>query len=61
MNYQPLVPPQPTNTSAEQVEVLEMFGYGCPHCAALEPFMDELAEEQARLRQVRADPRLGRG
>ncbi len=40
VNYQPLVPPQPTNTSAEQVEVLELFGYGCPHCATLQPFMD---------------------
>lgn len=39
VNYQPLVPPQPTNTSAGQVEVLEMFAYGCPHCAALEPYI----------------------
>lgn len=39
INYQPLVPPQPTNTSAGQVEVLEMFAYGCPHCASLEPYI----------------------
>jgi thiol:disulfide interchange protein DsbA len=39
VNYQPLVPPQPTYASAGQVEVLEMFAYGCPHCAALEPYI----------------------
>ena len=39
VNYRPLVPPQPTNTSAGQVEVLEMFAYGCPHCAELEPYI----------------------
>src|SRR5687767_5094905 len=38
-NYQPLVPPQPTNVSAGKVEVVEMFWYGCPHCSVLEPFL----------------------
>lgn len=38
-NYRPLVPPQPTNTSAGQVEVIEVFAYGCPHCAELEPYI----------------------
>jgi len=39
VNYRPLVPPQPTNTSAGQVEVIEVFAYGCPHCADLEPYI----------------------
>ena len=39
VNYRPLVPPQPTNTSAGQVEVIEVFAYGCPHCAELEPYI----------------------
>ena len=37
VNYQRVVPAQPTNVSAGQVEVLEFFWYACPHCYALEP------------------------
>jgi thiol:disulfide interchange protein DsbA len=36
-NYTRLVPGQPTNVPAGQVEVLEFFWYACPHCYALEP------------------------
>jgi thiol:disulfide interchange protein DsbA len=35
-DYQPLKPPQPTE-SGNKIEVLEFFWYGCPHCAHLEP------------------------
>jgi protein dithiol oxidoreductase (disulfide-forming) len=38
-NYSPLVPAQPTNVGAGKVEVVEVFWYGCPHCNALEPFI----------------------
>ena len=34
--YELLSPPQPTE-SADKVEVIEFFWYGCPHCYALEP------------------------
>jgi protein dithiol oxidoreductase (disulfide-forming) len=37
VNYTRLVPAQPTDAPAGQVEVLEFFWYGCPHCYALEP------------------------
>jgi thiol:disulfide interchange protein DsbA len=37
--YEMVTPPQPT-TSGDQVEVLELFWYGCPHCYRLEPFVD---------------------
>ena len=37
VNYTRLVPAQPTNAPAGQVEVLEFFWYGCPHCYALDP------------------------
>jgi protein dithiol oxidoreductase (disulfide-forming) len=37
VNYTRVVPAQPTNVSAGQVEVLEFFWYACPHCYALEP------------------------
>ena len=34
--YQLVEPPVPTSTS-DQVEVVEMFWYGCPHCYQFEP------------------------
>jgi protein dithiol oxidoreductase (disulfide-forming) len=36
VNYTRVVPAQPTNVAAGQVEVLEFFWYACPHCYALE-------------------------
>jgi len=37
VSYTRVVPAQPTNVPAGQVEVLEFFWYACPHCYALEP------------------------
>jgi thiol:disulfide interchange protein DsbA len=39
-HYVPLVPAQPTSVGAGEVEVVEVFWYGCPHCYALEPYLD---------------------
>jgi protein dithiol oxidoreductase (disulfide-forming) len=39
VNYDPIVPSQPTSVPAGKVEVLEVFWYACPHCYALEPFI----------------------
>jgi thiol:disulfide interchange protein DsbA len=39
VNYTPLVPAQPTSVAPGKVEVVEVFWYACPHCYALEPFM----------------------
>ena len=39
-NYKPLLPAQPTDTPPGKVEVVEMFWYGCPHCDALEPYLE---------------------
>ncbi|HEU4623352.1 MAG TPA: thiol:disulfide interchange protein DsbA/DsbL [Steroidobacteraceae bacterium] len=39
VNYVPLVPAQPTNVAPGKVEVVEVFWYACPHCYALEPFI----------------------
>jgi thiol:disulfide interchange protein DsbA len=39
INYDPIVPSQPTSVPAGKVEVLEVFWYACPHCYALEPFI----------------------
>ncbi len=38
-NYFPLVPSQPTTVGPGKVEIVEVFWLGCPHCAALEPFI----------------------
>jgi thiol:disulfide interchange protein DsbA len=39
-NYVRLPNPQPVETG-NKIEVIEFFSYGCPHCAALEPFLDK--------------------
>jgi thiol:disulfide interchange protein DsbA len=44
INYTRLVPAQPTDAPAGQVEVLEFFWYGCPHCYALEPIIEAWAK-----------------
>jgi thiol:disulfide interchange protein DsbA len=37
--YAPLNPPQPTDGGGK-IEVIEFFWYGCPHCNAMEPFVN---------------------
>jgi thiol:disulfide interchange protein DsbA len=39
VNYDPVVPSQPTAVPAGKVEVLEVFWYACPHCYALESYL----------------------
>lgn len=39
IHYELVQPPQPTSTK-DKVEVVEMFWYGCPHCNALEPYVE---------------------
>lgn len=38
IHYELVQPPLPTSTK-DKVEVVEMFWYGCPHCNALEPYV----------------------
>lgn len=40
VNYTRLVPTQPTDVPAGQVEVLEYFWYACPHCYAMDPMVE---------------------
>ncbi len=42
-NYFVIDPPQPTATG-NQVEVLEVFSYACPHCAHFQPYADQLKQ-----------------
>lgn len=46
-HYTPIVPAQPTNAGAGEVEVVEVFWYGCPHCYALEPFLQSWDKNNA--------------
>jgi thiol:disulfide interchange protein DsbA len=39
-HYIPLLPAQPTSAAPGKVEVVEVFWYGCPHCYALEPYLE---------------------
>jgi len=39
VNYDPLVPAQPTSVAPGKIEVLEVFWLACPHCYSLEPFL----------------------
>jgi len=39
-NYRPLVPAQPTDAPPGKIEVVEVFWYGCPHCYALDPYIE---------------------
>ena len=40
VNYKRLLPAQPTEVPAGQVEVLEFFWYACPHCYAIDPAVE---------------------
>ena len=41
-NYFPVVPAQPTNVPAGKIEVAEIFSYGCPYCAQVNPLIQQL-------------------
>jgi thiol:disulfide interchange protein DsbA len=48
--YTVINPPIPTQVAAGQVEVTELFWYGCPHCYALEPTINKfLADKPANV------------
>lgn len=38
-HYERLTPTQPTSSGPNQVEVAELFWYGCPHCYTFEPYV----------------------
>lgn len=45
-HYQRLSPTQPTSSSPEEIEVAEVFWYGCPHCYTFEPYLERWREEK---------------
>jgi thiol:disulfide interchange protein DsbA len=44
-NYKTLVPAQPTDAAPGEVEVVEVFWYGCSHCFALDPSIENWKEK----------------
>lgn len=44
-SYARITNPQPVETG-RKIEVIEFFSYGCPHCAALEPYLDAWRAKQ---------------
>lgn len=46
-HYTRLTPTQPTSSSPEQVEVAEVFWYGCPHCFTFDPYLRQWEPEAA--------------
>lgn len=40
LNYVPISPAQPTSVNPGQIEVIEFFWYGCPHCFGVEPYLE---------------------
>jgi protein dithiol oxidoreductase (disulfide-forming) len=40
ISYVSVSPSQPTTVKPGQIEVIEFFWYGCPHCFALEPYLE---------------------
>jgi protein dithiol oxidoreductase (disulfide-forming) len=46
VNYEPIVPAQPTTAAPGKVEVLEIFWLGCPHCYLLEPYIQKWLKQK---------------
>lgn len=45
-HYQRLSPTQPTSSNPDQVEVCEVFWYGCPHCYNFDPLLEQWRGQQ---------------
>ena len=55
-HYRPLVPAQPTDAAPGKVEVIEMFWYACPHCYALDPYLETWRKSKAAYIEFRRVP-----
>ncbi|MGH8230581.1 MAG: thiol:disulfide interchange protein DsbA/DsbL [Steroidobacteraceae bacterium] len=55
-NYKVLSPAQPTDVPPGKVEVIEMFWYACPHCAALDPYLESWQQNKAAYIQFERVP-----
>lgn len=55
-HYQRLPQAQPTQVAPGKVEVLEVFSYGCVHCAHLQPYMESWKKKMPKAAQLRHMP-----
>jgi thiol:disulfide interchange protein DsbA len=55
-NYTIVQPPQPTNAARGRVVVDEVFWYGCGHCYALDPTLENWSETKAEFIEFRRTP-----
>jgi thiol:disulfide interchange protein DsbA len=55
-NYRPLAPAQPTDVAPDKVEVIEMFWYACPHCYALDPYLESWRKSKPAYIEFRRIP-----
>lgn len=46
-HYDRLSPTQPTSLGPDQIEVCEIFWYGCPHCYTFDPYLESWKEDLA--------------
>lgn len=56
VNYRPLVPAQPTDAAPGKVEVIEVFWYACPHCYALDPYLENWRKNKPSYVEFRRVP-----
>jgi thiol:disulfide interchange protein DsbA len=54
-DFQLITPPQPT-PSGKNVEIIEFFWYGCPHCAHLQPSLSEWLKKKPADVAFRSQP-----
>ena len=57
VSYTELKPPQPVETEGK-IEVIEFFWYGCPHCYALEPYIESWSQHLAADTALRRVPAI---
>ncbi len=61
-HFHRITPAVETDVEAGEVEVLELFWYGCPHCFELEPYLNEWKNSKAEnISFVRMPAVLNRG
>ena len=46
-HFDRLSPTQPTSSGPDEIEVCEVFWYGCPHCYTFDPYLESWKEDLA--------------
>jgi len=58
--YELVQPPQPVDTPAGKVEIVDVFWYGCPHCFTFLPVMEAYEKRKADYVEIRRMPAIFR-